>query len=194
MKDVILVSENFVRSNTNISSNLQDKFIQSAVREATDIDFEELVGTNLLNKLKELIEKQEVNAPENRIYKKLLDIAKYYLAYCAVARLVVISSVKIDNIGANVTSDNNVQSLDFDDVFRLEKYYQNKADVYKKKVQVFLQKNVNEIPELQQDDCRDIQANVYSAASTGLWLGGARGKGKLQSKTRLRDKYHNKIL
>ena len=41
MKDVILVSENFVRSNTNISSNLQDKFIQSAVREATDVDFEE---------------------------------------------------------------------------------------------------------------------------------------------------------
>ena len=61
-----------------------------------------------MNKLKELIEKQEVNAPENRIYKKLLDIAKYYLAYCAVTRLVVISSVKIDNIGANVTSDNNV--------------------------------------------------------------------------------------
>lgn len=181
MKDVILVSENFVRSNTNISSNLQDKFIQSAVREATDVDFEELVGTNLLNKLKELIEKQEVNAPENRIYKKLLDIAKYYLAYCAVARLVVISSVKIDNIGANVTSDNNVQALDFDDVFRLEKYYQNKADVYKKKVQVFLQKNVNEISELQQNDCRDIKANVYSAASSGLWLGGARGKGKLQS-------------
>lgn len=51
----------------------------------------------------------------------------------------------------------------------------------RKKVQVFLQKNVNEIPELSQDDCRDIQANVYSAASTGLWLGGARGKGKLQS-------------
>ena len=181
MKDVILVSPEFVRSNTNISSNLQDKFLQSAVRESTDVDFEELVGTNLLNKLKELIEKQEVNAPENRIYKKLLDIAKYYLAYCAVARLVVISSVKIDNIGANVTSDDNVQTLDFDDVFRLEKYYQNKADVYKKKVQVFLQKNVNEIPELQQNDCRGIHANVYSAASSGLWLGGARGKGKLQS-------------
>ena len=95
MKDVILVSENFVRSNTNVSKNIQDKFIQSAVREATDVDFEELVGTNLLNKLKELIEKQEVNAPENRIYKKLLDIAKYYLAYCAVARLVVISSVSL---------------------------------------------------------------------------------------------------
>lgn len=193
MKDVILVSPEFVRSNTNISSNIQDKFLQSAVREATDVDFEELVGTNLLNKLKELIEKQEVNAPENRIYKKLLDIAKYYLAYCAVTRLVVISSVKIDNIGANVTSDNNVQALDFDDVFRLEKYYQNKADVYKKKVQIFLQKKVNEIPELQQDDCRDIHANVYSAASSGLWLGGARGKGNLQV-TRLRDKYHNKIL
>lgn len=193
MKDVILVSENFVRSNTNVSKNLQDKFIQSAVREATDVDFEELVGTNLLNKLKELIEKQEVNAPENRIYKKLLDIAKYYLAYCAVARLVVISSVKIDNIGANVTSDDNVSALDFDDVFRLEKYYQNKADVYKKKVQIFLQKNVNEIPELYQDDCRDIHANVYSAASSGLWLGGARGKGTYKE-TRLRDKYHNKTL
>ena len=181
MKEIYLISPNFVRTNTNVSSNIQDKFLQSAIREATDMDLHELVGSNLLNKLKIIIDNDEINNPENIIYKQILDISKYFIAYSVVSRLTVISSIKIDNIGANVTSDNNVQALDFDDVFRLEKYYQNKADVYKKKVQVFLQKNVNEIPELQQDDCRDIKANVYSAASTGLWLGGARGKGKLQS-------------
>lgn len=173
MKDVVIISEDFVRSNTNVSKNIQDKFIQSAVREATDIDFEQIVGADLLDKLKNLILKNEVGLPVNRKYKKLLEISKYFLAYSAVTRLIVISSVKIDNIGANVTNDDKATTIDFDDLFRLEKYYQNKADVYKKKIQDYLHKNKSDFEELNyvQD------SNLYSAASTGIWLGGARGKG-----------------
>lgn len=38
MKEIYLISPNFVRTNTNVSSNIQDKFLQSAIREATDIN------------------------------------------------------------------------------------------------------------------------------------------------------------
>ena len=69
MKEIYLISPNFVRTNTNISTNLQDKFIQSAIREATDIDFQEISGSNLLIKLKKIIDKDEINNPENVLYK-----------------------------------------------------------------------------------------------------------------------------
>lgn len=172
MKDVVIISEDFVRSNTNVSKNIQDKFIQSAVREATDIDYEQIIGSDLLDKIKTLILKNEVGLPENRKYKKLLEISKYFLAYSAVTRLIVISSVKIDNIGANVTNDDKATNIDFDDLFRLEKYYQNKADIYKKKIQEYIHKNKSDFYDGSVSD-----SNLYSAASTGIWLGGPRGKG-----------------
>ena len=78
MKEIYLISPNFVRSNTNVSSNIQDKFIQSAIREATDIDFQEISGSNLLIKLKKIIDKDEINNPENVLYKQILDISHFF--------------------------------------------------------------------------------------------------------------------
>lgn len=98
------------------------------------MDLHELVGSNLLNKLKIIIDKDEINIPENIIYKQILDISKYFIAYSVVSRLTVISSIKIDNIGANVTGDDNVKTLDLDDIFRIEKFYRDKADFYKKRI------------------------------------------------------------
>ena len=175
MKEIYLISPNFVRTNTNISNNLQDKFLQSAIREATDMDLHELVGSNLLNKLKIIIDKDEINNPENIIYKQILDISKYFIAYSVISRLTVISSIKIDNIGANVTGDDNVKTLDLDDVFRIEKFYRDKADFYKKRIQDFLKENYSKIPELSECECYKVKSNTYSASSTGIWLGGARG-------------------
>ena len=188
MKEIYLISPNFVRTNTNISSNIQDKFLQSAIREATDMDLHELVGSNLLNKLKIIIDKDEINIPENIIYKQILDISKYFIAYSVVSRLTVISSIKIDNIGANVTGDDNVKTLDLDDIFRIEKFYRDKADFYKKRIQDFLRENYSKIPELSECECYKVKSNTYSAASTGIWLGGTRGS-KSNRACRLRDKY-----
>lgn len=188
MKEIYLISPNFVRSNTNVSSNIQDKFIQSAIREATDIDFQEISGSNLLIKLKKIIDKDEINNPENVLYKQLLDISKYFIAYSVISRLTVISSIKIDNIGANVTGDDNVKTLDLDDIFRIEKFYRDKADFYKKRIQDFLRENYSKIPELSECECYKVKSNTYSAASTGIWLGGARGP-KSNKGYRLRDKY-----
>lgn len=188
MKEIYLISPNFVRSNTNVSSNIQDKFIQSAIREATDIDFQEISGSNLLIKLKKIIDKDEINNPENVLYKQILDISKYFIAYSVISRLTVISSIKIDNIGANVTGDDNIKTLDLDDIFRIEKFYRDKADFYKKRIQDFLIENFSKIPELSECECYKVKSNTYSAASTGIWLGGARGT-KSNKSYRLRDKY-----
>lgn len=188
MTDIFLVSPNFVRTTTNISSNLQDKYLQSGIREATDIDLQEVLGSNLLAKLKLLIENNTISEPDNHIYKEILDKAKYFLAYSVVARVVVISSFKIDNIGTNKAYDENIQPLEFDDIFKLEQYYLNKADFYKKKLQGFLTHNCNEIPELYKNCVHDIQTNLTSAASCGLWLGGERGKSS-SVYSRLAEKY-----
>lgn len=174
--EVLLISPNFVRSVSNIDSNTQDKFINTSIHESQDVDLQEVIGSNLLAKLKFLVENNTITEPENIIYKKILDNSKYFLTYSVIARLCVISSFKIANVGVNVTYDENIQPVEFNNIFKLEQYYKNKADFYKKKLQAFLVHNSSSIPELYDNCVHEIQTNTKSAASCGLWLGGERGK------------------
>ena len=174
--ETYLISPNFVRECTNISSNMQDKFLMSAIREASDIDYQEIVGTSLYNRLKELIADDSILNPQYIAYKQLLDISKYYLAYSVVTRLVVISSIKLDNIGANQTGDEKANPLSIKDVFTTENYYHNKADFYKRRLQEYLYNNMDKLKELDGCICDGLRANLHSASHCSVFLGGARGK------------------
>lgn len=176
MENIYLISPDFVRNFTNISTNMQDKFLLSSIREASDIDYQEIVGSNLYIKLKELIANDQILEPDYIQYKSLLDMSKYFLAYAVVARVVVISSVKLDNIGANQTEDDKVKALEIKDVFTLQNYYQQKADFYKKRLQDYLKTNQEYFPEMKCNVCNDVNPNLKSAFSVGISLGGARGK------------------
>lgn len=177
MDNILLVSPDFIRSTTNISNNLQDKYLLSAIREATDIDFEEVIGGVMLKKIKSLVASGDISKDENIKYKDLLDNARYFLAYSSISRVVVISSVKMDNFGLSQADDEHINSLEMKEVFQLEKYYTNKADVYKKKLQNFIKNNITAYPEiLECCSCYETPSNLSSAASCSIWMGGARGK------------------
>lgn len=175
-KEIYLVSPEFIKRNTNLSSNIQDKFLLSAIREASDIDYQEMVGTALYERLKALVGNDEIANEEYVHYRQLLEISKYFLSYSVMSRVCVIASVKIDNIGANQTSDERVQPLGMKDVFTMENYYHNKADFYKKRVQSYLLNNKDYLKELEECKCNDIRANLRSASHCNIWLGGARSK------------------
>ena len=181
---VYLISEDFVKSTTNISDNVQGKFLGPAIRETQQIDLQGVIGTAMLNKLCDLVSAGTINDTENEAYKELLDNCQYFMAYSVVAKLVVISAVKIDNMGPNKTSDDKIETLSLDDTFRMEDYYIQKSDWYKGRLQAYILANRTALPEISETKCRDIHANLYSAASGGLWLGGVRGWGDCY------DKYH----
>lgn len=178
MNNIYLISPDFIRKSTNISSNMQDKFLESSIREAQDIDFQEIVGERLFIKLKSLISDDSISKLENIKYKKILEIAKYFLSYSVISRICVIASIKLDNIGANQTGDDKSTPLQVKDVFSLENYYHQKADFYKKRLQDFLIKNKDDYDELSGCFCEEVEPNLHSAFSVGISLGGARGKRK----------------
>lgn len=170
--NILLLSENNFRNITNVSSNIQSKFVLPAIRTAQDIKFQSVVGTTLYNVL---LEKVADGSLDNQ-YKELVDKAQMFLAYSAIAELVVIANFKIDNIGINQTNDENARSLDVKDTFQLQQYYQNKADYYCIILQDFIYNNLKLFPEIDDCQCRKIHSNLYSAASCGMNLGLARGK------------------
>lgn len=173
---VLLTSENFVKSISNLDDNVQGSYLGPAIREAQEVDLESILGYKLTKKLQDLVSEGSIESEENAHYKELLDKAQYFLAYSAIVKIILICSVKLSNFGASQANDENIKTLDLEEVLKLQDIYQNKADFYCKMLQKFILDNSEHFPELSENGKYETKANLYSAASSGVFLGGQRGK------------------
>lgn len=176
MTEQLLTSEEFIKSVTNISDNLNGKVMQAAIREAQDIDLQNIIGSCLLDKLKNLCASGDIKNPENAFYKEAISKLQYFLAYTVIVKLCCITSYKIDNMGVSRTHDENIDYATIDEVYNMQDFYQKKADYFAYELQKWLMKNRQEFTELDCCTCESISANLNSSATSGIFLGGRRGK------------------
>ena len=176
MEKILLVSANFIKNISNISDNISGKLIEPAIWEAQNEGLRGILGDALVNRLEELVATDEINLEANVMYKTLLNKCQYFLAYTAISNICMLTAVKIDNAGLEQVSDEKMDPLDMDDSFRLQGFYQKKADYLCHQLQNFVLNNRAAYPELRDCDCMSIKAHLYSAATPGLWLGGIRGR------------------
>lgn len=172
MADILLSSEAFIKANTSVSDNLDGKYILPALREAQEQGLRGILGDTLLDKLKQL---QGAGALSGA-YKTLVDRCQYYLAYMTLVELSTKVTYKIGNMGVVKSSDENMQVASQEEINNVQFVYQAKADSYCLDIQHFLLEHRSDYPELSSNQCYKIQSNLYSAATCGLVLGGARGK------------------
>lgn len=177
MSNTILTSPDFVRSNTSISDNMNGKVLQAVIVESQEIDLQRIIGHQMLEKLKTLVHDDTIGDTENKAYKDLLDKCQYFLAYASVAKLCVLTTYKIDNAGLVKTSDEMIEVASEDEVFTISDYWQKKADWFTMDIQNYIMRHMNELPEITMTQCHEIHATLSSAASSSLFLGGARGRG-----------------
>lgn len=169
---ICLISENYLRTNFQLSDNLQSKFLIAAIENAQEVYYQSIIGSCLYNRLLEGIEKDDLTEAE----KHLLDISKRYIGFMVMSELCEITSYKLNNAGVNNTGDDRMNVFSVKDVQFIKKQFVNKADFYAKNIQRYLLQNQKLFPELSCCDCHNIKSNLYSAASCGVNLGGARGK------------------
>ena len=172
MAEILLTSESFVRSVTNVSDNLAGKYILPSIREAQEQGLKGILGDCLMSKIKQLISS---NALDGK-YKELVDHCQYYLAYAAIVEVTNKVSFKIGNFGVAKSQDENLQVASYDEIVKMQYYYQTKVDAYCLELQTWLLDNKGSFPELNECHCRKLSSNLYSAASCGIFLGGCRGK------------------
>lgn len=174
MAEILLTSEKFVKSVTNISDNLAGKYILPSIREAQEQGLKGILGDCLLTKVKNLMKTGTLEG----MYKELVDHCQYYLAYTAIVEVTNKISYKIGNFGVAKSQDENLQVATYDEIVKMQYYYQSKADAHCMDLQHWLLDNRKSFPELKACQCDKIKSNLYSAASCGIFLGGARGKSK----------------
>lgn len=179
MAEIILTSEKFVKSVTSVSDNIAGKYILPSLREAQEQGLKGILGDALLAKLKGLVANKEIDLESNVAYKILLDRCQYYLAYAAIVEVTNKVSYKIGNFGVAKSADENLQVASQDEIGKMQYYYQSKADAHCLDLQNFLLQNRSDYPELTENCCHTIESNLHSAASCGIFLGGARGKRRI---------------
>ena len=171
MKITYLISPQSVKDVTNISDNLSEKYILTAIREAQQTELTTVLGVHFISTLEHLIESGEIGNPEHANIKFVLDnYISYFLIYDVIEKLIPLVSVKLDNAGAVMSENEDTENLSFSDMLKLQDYYRQKSDFYKKRLQKYLRNNSSMFGDLLC--CSELD----SAYSSPIFLGGRRGK------------------
>lgn len=189
-REILLTSSAFVKAVSNLSDNVAGKYLMPSIREAQEIKLKGILGHALLEKCKTLVKYNEFRASfnldfnndfewsfgGNENYRKLIDECQYFLAYSAIVEVIYKTSFKLANMGVVKSQDQGMQPPTKAEIDNQRTYYQSKADACALDLQAYLWENRTLFPELNENDCHRIQSNLYSAATCGIFLGGARGK------------------
>lgn len=101
-----------------------------------------------------------------------------YLLYQVLSEITIPISFKLSNFGVMRTDDEKDLTSDISQVNLIKKYYRDKADFFKTRLQNWVITYYNDFPELYSyKPLKDMYPNMYSSSSCTIWLGGARGKG-----------------
>ena len=179
-KDILLTSEAYVRSQTDLDDNLLGKVLLPAIKLAQDIELQEALGTRLYRSLQQKVFDEVMDETGNTQYKELLDdYIQPFLAYQTLANCVSLSRVKVANAGVVNTTDANVNSETKPNADLLKNDYLHFAHHYLKLLQNYLKVNRKDFIEL--DECHNCDepgfaSHLNSAANPSLWLGGIRSR------------------
>lgn len=184
MRSIILISEDKVKTVSNLDNNVFGKWLLPAIREAQDVQLQSIIGSTLYNQLLTLVDSGDIALEEYELYKDLLDnqIADF-LVYQSLVNVIPLINVNMANMGTVVSNDEHIQTLSQGNVDLVRGYYQNLADIYQKRLQDFLKCHREYFPELNECGCDNcgVKPNLNSNTNTsGIWLGGLRNPKKVR--------------
>lgn len=177
MGKTLLTSAGYVKSHTGLNDNTYDKMLLPAIERGQDIELRETLGGCMVESLQAKVADGTISDATNALYKTLLDnYIQPFLSYVVMANIVLEVGVVMGNGGVDTITDEHRNSLSIEDRGQIKDYWTKHADSYKRLMQEFCKKNKSSFPELEGCGWCNEGANLNSSASTGIWLGGVRGK------------------
>lgn len=170
MAKVLLISEQYIKTNSIINNNVDGMYLCPAIETAQDMGLQPLIGTKLYNKIMDLVEDSSISGATD--YKLLLD--EYILPYLlnkVTADIQLPLSFKMRNQGVIQQTGENTYIPSMKDVQYMVQHYQNQADFYGNRMTDYLRANRSKYPEYCSiDSCADMPSNG-GAYNTGIYLG-----------------------
>lgn len=170
MTKVYLVSEATIKSNSVVNNNVDSMYLLPAIEYAQDAGLQPIIGTQLYNKLQDLVADGSITGETE--YKLLLDeYITPYLINKVTADIQLPLAYKLRNQGVVQNVNENTIQTPIKDVQYLIEFYENKAKFYANRLSDFLIANSTNYPEYNSvNSCADMPSDKH-AYKTNLYLG-----------------------
>lgn len=171
MKKVLLISEDYIKTNSSLNDNTFGKWLLPAIYEAQNMGLRRIIGDCLYDTIVGMVSDGSIKDEENVNYKQFLDeYITDYLLYQTQYQVIPYLNYKLGNIGAVVSNDEHVQTLSRADLELMRNEYQTKADWCASRIRNHL-KCCHDALGMDECTCH----KLIDVASTNIWLGGPRG-------------------
>jgi len=184
MAYVLFISEDKLKDSTAINMNVDVNFLLPFVKQAQKLYVETKLGTDLNQKLKDLIIAGTVNAGGNEYYKTLLntyigDMLPNFALYHAIPFL----RFKIENGNIYSKTSENGTALTTEESQHLRSEVLNTGEYYMERMIDYIKNNISRFPEYNTNSGADVNPDS-NAYYTGMNLERPQGQG---NKITLRD-------
>ena len=177
MAYILFISEEKLKSGSAINGNVDEAFLLPYVRVAQKNYVETKLGTDLNDKLKDLIENGTINNAGNAVYKKLLDdyIADM-LVHWAFYECFPWLQYKVENKNIFSKTSETGNALSDSEASLLREEIRNTAEYYTERLVDYICNNNSDYPEYSTNTGADVRPDkdVYFA---GMNLENTRSQG-----------------
>lgn len=185
-KNILFLSEKFIKENSFVSDNVDPKHLHPVLKAVQDMYIHHMLGTPLYNKLQELVKNDQVT-PIPADYKLLLEeYIQDSLLWYMLAELPVPLQMQVVNKGVVLRNGDAMQVSSTTDRKDLTDYCQKYAKWYAQRAIDYLRDNKDKYPEYMapSEGCSDIRPDA-TQYNTGIFLGRTRSGRRGE----FRDKY-----
>lgn len=148
MAEVLLIDDETIKERTGLHTNIDPKLIYPEILVTQDMYIQPILGTNLFNKIKDLVSSNEIILDINLEYKNLLDdYIVRALVYYTLSSLPQALSYQLYNKGVLRKNDDNATQPSMGEIIDVANGYRQRAEFYGKRLLLHLQANANKFTE-----------------------------------------------
>lgn len=172
MASVKFISTDYLKTNTAIDGNVDDKILEPFIIKAQNIHIQDALGSNLFDAYKTLITTGDIQLSGKTDYKTMLDdYINPALAEWSFYEALPWINYKITNQAVATKDSDNSTASSIDEVKWLRSSVRDSAEFYKQRLIKYMKESETLFSELQDEiNCDDIKPNT-NGYFNGLFLG-----------------------
>ena len=140
---VYFISTSYLKDNSAINENVDDKLLKSAIKEAQEIYIRDIIGSGLYDEL----QTQAFAGTLTNVNTTLLDS---YIAPClkyyTITESMLPMTFKLMNKSVAAREAENARAVSIDELTMIEKRFRDKAEYYANRLRDYLRENTNTYP------------------------------------------------
>ena len=164
MAYVLLISEQKLKDSSSINLQVDNEILLPYILQSQTLYVETKLGTQLYNKLKDLITNNTIGLPANAAYKTLLDdYISFVLVNYSFYHVIPFLRFKVENANIFSKTSETGNALSTEEAQSLREEIVNTAQYYTERMIDYICNNTSSFPEYNQNSVSDVDPdrNAY---------------------------------